>query len=767
MTPKQRILAAICLYLLSICVLTFEVSLSRVLAATTGYHMAFLAVSLTIFGLGGGGFGLYWIRRRGGTWAKSSGPALLAALLLPLSLLGFVLASVFTSVSQHWVPFMLVTLLPFFFAGVVISHLFRQYAQHASFLYAFDLLGAAMGCLVVVLLLHGLGGGIRAILAAALLACGPMLAFAVLTEARLSYLLAGAGTAVLSLALLCVSLFSGGLDLDPMRFSGMSEYIALQKAGGKNPHWQPELSSWDEFSRVDVVEYLGGPAVSKHIFINGRTPANMVGFSGKPEEMSYLRYMPGYVAFVSGKTDSACCIGAGGGVDVFVSLLGGAKHIDAVEINPGVVAATLKDGVFNGNVFAFDSVNLYVEDGRSFLARHPDKRYDVVYLALVQSITGDFNDLAFVEDYLYTVEAAGSYYEHLAEGGRVVMETHHERLLYRYAATLASMLADKGVGKDEILNHIGVFSFPKGEQHTSYVTLLFQTPPNAAQVSAVDEYVRIIGGQVLNLAGIVEDPILSHFVHGNGMLVIDDVDISPCKDDRPFFFRHSPQFVTMMLQIWAGVLLANLLLIALLWRGRRRLPTDGQTRGLGMLIAYFMLIGVNYTLVQIVVMQKSILFLGYPTLSLSVVLFTMLLGSGIGSYVSNRFASTLMGRARAVLLAVTVLGLAYAYGMAPLYRMLIGETIGIKMLTVVVLLLPISFLLGMPMPLGLRAAEKRFGEGIPYFWGLNGTASVLGSVTATVIALSRGFTAAWLVAVLITMILVLLLQRRAVDVDAE
>lgn len=758
MSPRIRVLASVGLYLLAMCVLAFEVALSRVLAATTGYHMAFLAISLTIFGLGCGGFGLFWLRRSGRPWAVGDLPVQGAALLFPLSLLVFVVLLVLTPLSQHWLPFIVTTLFPFLFAGVIFSHLFRVYAREASFLYAFDLLGAAMGCLVVVLLLHLLGGGIRATLAVGLLACGPLLVLGALTRAGRGYRLAGVGVLGLLAAALALSLFTDRLDLDPMRFVGMREYIDSRREAGDRPVWQPELSSWDEFSRVDVVHYQGGTS-NKHIFINGRTPANMVAFDGRPEGVEYLRRSPGYVAFVSGKTEEVCCIGAGGGVDILVSLLGGARRIDAVEINPGVVAATLRDGAFNGGVFRFDAVQLYVEDGRSFLSRHPERLYDVIYLSLVQSITGDFTDLAFVEDYLYTVQAVESYYRHLKPDGRVVMEIHHERLLYRYLATLAQMLKNQGVPPERIAAHIGAFAYPKDAEHESFVTLLFATPPGREQLAAVVDHVTWAGGRVLSLGQTRTDPILERFIHGEGMLSIGGTDLSPCTDDKPFFFRHSPSFIAMMFQIWGGVLLANILLVGFLWRGRRKLVADGRPEGLGVLIAYFMVIGINYTLVQIVVMQKSILFLGYPTLSLSVVLFTMLVGSGLGSYVSMRFRGDLLGLVRWVLLAVGILGFAYAFGLGGLYRIWMGAEIGLKMLAVVGVLFPISFLLGMPMPLGLRSAEGRFSEGIPYFWGLNGTASVLGSLTATVIAMSQGFTSAWLVAILLTMILLLILHR--------
>ena len=764
MTKRDRLLLYGTVYLLSLSVLAFEVSLSRVLAATTGYHMAFLAVSLTIFGLGCGGFVLFSLRRSRRPVFHGDAPALLAAALIPFSLAFFVVLLVHTPLTESWTAFLLVTLLPFFFAGVVLSHLFRRFAERASPLYAFDLIGAAMGCLAVLLLLNLLQGGLRTILTVALIAAVPAALLSYLVGAPRFWRGLAAAGGLLALSGLIAAYSTRFLNLDPNRFQGVKEYVTRMEAAGTEPTWQPELSFWDEFSRVDVIHYRKARPPYKHIFINGRTPANMIGFRGDPADLGFLWRRAGSVAFAVGPSDTVLSIGAGGGLDIFVSLLGGAEKIDAVEINPGVVRATLLDRSFNGGVFQFDRVSLFVEDGRSFLARNAGKRYDVIYLALVQSITGDFNDLAFIEDYLYTTEAVRSYHRHLNPGGRVVMQTHLDRLQYRYLTTLAKMLIEDGTPPTRVLDHIAAFAIPTDDLHFGYVSLLFKDPVPETAARKLARHVRSLNGRVIALPHVKTDPLLDRFVQGEGVLVLDGIDLSPCTDDKPFFFRYSPTFMNIIFSIWGGVLLANAGFVGLLWRRRRRIPIDGGPSGLGVLVAYFMIIGVNYTLVQIVVMQKSILFLGYPTLSLSVVLFTMLLGSGLGSFASRRFTSGLLVRSKGVLALISLVGLAYAFGMGPVYHLLMPVSVGLKLLTVAGLLLPLSFLMGMPMPLGLRAAGRRFSEGIPYFWGLNGTASVLGSVTATAIALSRGFQAAWLVAVMLTMILVWVLHRRAESV---
>ena len=763
MNTSYRLRLYIAIYLLSMSVLAYEVGLSRILAATTGYHMAFLAVSLTIFGLGAGGFALFLIRRIQRPWAKGLLVVRWATVLFPISLILYIFLLIQTDITQYWLPFLLIMLAPFFLAGIVLSHLFRNHAALASPLYAFDLLGAAMGCLVVLLFLRYLDGGIRTVLATSILAT--LSAFLFPEEGRrlTRWALASATVTVLGIVVLTLSYTTPLFDLDVTRFKNLNGYMKQVRAEGLQPKWEEELSYWDEFSRVDVIHYQAANPPFKHIFINGATPTNVTRFSGNVGELSLLRNEPGYLAFTVGSAEDVCCIGSGAGKDIWLSLLGNAKNIDAVEINPGVVRASLADRDFNGGVLQFDRVNLHVEDGRSFVTRAKNESWDVIYLFFVQSITGDFKDLAFVEDYLYTVEAAGTYFDHLKPGGRMVMVTHLDTLLYKYLSTLIEMLRSKGMSADEALKHVSSF-FIKGDDGPGiFVTMLFKDPPPIAVAKTLEQQAKLRQGRPLHLHGVVTDPQLLKIAKSPSSLVLSNIDLSPCTDDKPFFFRYNYD-LTKTIHLATLAVLATALLCGLFLYGfRRRLVPDVAKEELATMLAYFLLIGINFTLIQIAVMQKSILFLGYPTLSLSVVLFTMLVGAGTGSFFSRRLKQNLFEKLQWIFAAISGLGLLYAFGLGPVYRALMPLDPALKMTIVFVLLFPLSFLLGMPMPLGLRRAEKQLGEAIPFFWGLNGVASVLGSLGATSIALSQGFRAAWLLAVVITLGLILLVRNRAVS----
>jgi MFS family permease len=149
-------------------------------------------------------------------------------------------------------------------------------------------------------------------------------------------------------------------------------------------------------------------------------------------------------------------------------------------------------------------------------------------------------------------------------------------------------------------------------------------------------------------------------------------------------------------------------------------------------VVLFSMLGMGFMLVEISTIQRFILFLGQPVLSLSVLLFSLLVGAGIGSIYSGRFT------------VVAVL-LIYAFSLSFILNQLLGLELAIRLLATVAMLTPLGFLMGFLFPLGLRLLkEMRMADYIPWMWGINGIGSVLGSAMTIVVAISFGFTEALL-----------------------
>ena len=150
---------------------------------------------------------------------------------------------------------------------------------------------------------------------------------------------------------------------------------------------------------------------------------------------------------------------------------------------------------------------------------------------------------------------------------------------------------------------------------------------------------------------------------------------------------------------------------------------------------YFGLLGFAYLLVEMPLIQRFILFLDHPAYALSTVLFSLLLFSGLGSQLSPRLSL------RWTLGALVVLLAAMPFALPMIFDLALGLPFVFKMGLTVLLLAPVSFLMGIPFPAGLQRLLDRDESPaqIPWIWAINGSMSVVSSVLATLLALSLGF----------------------------
>src|SRR5262249_10095145 len=152
------------------------------------------------------------------------------------------------------------------------------------------------------------------------------------------------------------------------------------------------------------------------------------------------------------------------------------------------------------------------------------------------------------------------------------------------------------------------------------------------------------------------------------------------------------------------------------------------------LFVFFGAIGLGFMLIEISQMQRLIVFLGHPTYGLSVVLFALLLASGLGSRLTagvDDSAALAAARLRLLLL----LGVLVVFGLVTPYAIDVfrASANGLRISVAFVLLFPLGLFMGMAFPLGIRVASSRWGVVTPWLWGINGATSVCGSVVATVI----------------------------------
>jgi hypothetical protein len=201
--------------------------------------------------------------------------------------------------------------------------------------------------------------------------------------------------------------------------------------------------------------------------------------------------------------------------------------------------------------------------------------------------------------------------------------------------------------------------------------------------------------------------------------------------------------VPVLFSLLGVSLLATMVILALppLILGTR-LP---RVKGVIRFLWYFLCLGAGYILIQVALIQKFVLFLGHPTYALTVIIFSMLLASGLGSFWSRRAGEGGDRKLERILLGIFLLVSLLALVSGPLTGAAIGLPLAMKAVMTAAAISPAAFLMGMPFPLGLSRLEKIHKPSVRWAWSLNAAASVLGSASAMMLAIYVGLKATLLV----------------------
>ncbi|MFN7918868.1 MAG: hypothetical protein U0Q16_02155 [Bryobacteraceae bacterium] len=731
-------------FLTSLSLLVLELALTRLFSVVFYYHFAFLAISIALFGLGAGGVLSYFIRSKppwsklGWISAANSALVLLAlqAVLRPdPDLTNARLAFVYVAAS-----------VPFIAGGAILSSAISETIAHVDRVYFFDLAGAAAGCLVLIPLLNNTGGPGAILGAAAGFAAAAGLWFLAASQTRL----AGAA-AVLALAwcaFLPYNRLNHVVDVTFAKGTALTDEIFVR---------------WNSISRIAVRQEKGwgGPA----IFIDA--DANTGIASENPTEWSedrrqlFIRNQGSSLPYVIRPGAKTLIIGPGGGWDVTHSLASGSKDITAVEINP-IIANDVMRGKFahvSHGLYSRPELRVIVEDGRAFVRRSPEK-YQVIQATLVDTwaatAAGAF---ALSESNLYTVEAFADYLGHLSDDGLLSL-TRWGFEPPRESLRLVSLAIEalKRLGETEPAKHVLIIREGTRQQLAGIgaqdTVVIARKPYRAEDLARVRALLAEGKFQPVYLP---DQPLPNQFA---ALLTAPDptayqrayaFDISPAYDDRPFFFYsvqprdlwkflyRDPQdpvdykinkAVPVLFGLVGVSLLATLLVLALppLLLGTR-LPRKAGVAGF---LPYFAAIGTGYILIEVALIQRFVLFLGHPVYALTVVIFGMLVASGVGSYLSRRV--------RVTPVAVTGLVFLLSLALAPFLAAAVGWPLPLKIALTVAIVAPVAFLMGLPFPTGLRILESWHPPAVRWAWSLNAASSVLGSALAMFLSIYFGLT---------------------------
>ncbi|MBC7924287.1 MAG: hypothetical protein H7039_01385 [Bryobacteraceae bacterium] len=748
--------------------LILELSLTRIFSVVFYYHFAFLAISIALFGLGVGGVLSYVVAgpgvpvyRRLGMLAASVGVVTVISLIFLLTRGepdNFVLAAIY-----------FVSALPFVLAGMVVSLAISENIERVDRVYFFDLLGAAGGCLVLVPFLNTFGGPNTVIIAGILFSASSAVWFNLAGSARGRA--AGVALALALVALVVINMRWPVIDVT---------FAKGQKLGSET------YARWNSFSRIALSPEPGSGMMQIVIDADASTGIAKFDFNNLSEgqKKDLTLQGPGFPYQIRPGARTLI-IGPGGGWDVARALASGSRDITGVEINP-IIANTIMRNKFAGlsnRLYFRPEVHIFTEDGRSFIRRSAEK-YQVLQATLVDTwastAAGAF---ALSENNLYTTEAFYDYLSHLTDDGLLAFTRwgfDPPRESLRLLA-LANAALER-LGESDPKRHYIVIR-ESAENIAGWGardTVLISRKPFAAADLAKARTAAQAGG--MQLVYIPDEQIpnaFTEYLNAPDREVFTrnyQYDISPVSDDRPFFFytvqprdlvdflrgptgsadykinRAVPMLFGLMgISVIATAVILLLPPIVL----RTQLPRE---RGVLTFLLYFVCIGVGYILVQVALIQKFVLMLGHPVYALTVIVFSMLIFSGIGSFFSRKILAGNDQRLTFALLTIALLIGTLAVGAPYVTAAAIAWPLPARVLTTAALIAGPAFAMGMPFPTGLSRLEERHPASVRWAWALNAAASVLGSASAIFLAVYLGLRGTLLVGGLLYVMAVVVIR---------
>ncbi len=709
------------IFLITASGLMFEIGLTRIFSATIWYHFAFVAISVALLGWGLGGFVLHLARDRFAfTRDRSALLTFFYGFSIPLAL-WLIVRSPFHPDRLSF--YFAVSLLPFLLAGIALSMLFAIERHNAGRLYFADLLGASLGALAVTFVLSWLGGE-NAVL---LMAIAPLLASAALSRRLL--VPAGVSAAAILVAL-GVNERTGLFLIRSAPTKGLYRHMASA------PGSRIALTGWNAYSRIDAVTGIE-PGQLARLYIDSDAWTNVLPWDGHVESLGRLREWYRAIPFrMAPHGARSLIIGPGGGSDVLVALAAGSERVTAVEMNPLMLRFARQFGARAGHLYDHPQVETVLSEGRTYI-RRSDRRFDVILLGFVDSWAAVASGgLSLSENHLYTVEAFRAYYDHLTpEGNLAILRWDVD--IPRLVSNAVAMLGSREAGRRVI-----VLLERRTGDHEDPPQMIFMlkkgpfTPTEAARLLAFPEVLPVIvpGHHV-------EEPYASLFfgkLHFDDYVAQADTRVDAVYDDRPFFFARQkpwglpPSMQRGFQQILVPILVLCLVLLAL---GKQK---GEASRPYAASVLYFASLGVGFIAVELSLLQHLTLLLGHPIFTLSILLFTLLASGGLGSAFGWR------RRVGRVCLAVAGLAVAYALSLPRIVPALLHLPLPARIAVAITLAAPLGFLMGMPFPRGLAATGQGPFPAPPFYWGLNGIFSVVGSMATMVSAVILGFTWAML-----------------------
>lgn len=787
-TAPSRPLTYVGVFAVALSTLMLEILLTRITSVIAWYHLAFFVISLAMLGMTAGAVIVFLLPK---VFADEHVPrrlsqsALAFALTTPVAA-GLAMAIPLLPIDGLMDFFALLAYggamaVPFALGGVTLTLALTRAGLPASTAYGVDLVGAALGCALVIPLLNHFDAASAALLAAAVGALAA-LCFA-LAEPRASEgegagrrrSLVGSGA--LAAGLVTLGLANASAEAPPLR-------PAWVKGRAEDPETYAFIG-WNTYSRVTVQHTLEAPPVSwagsmlmpkelwaptpqRAIEIDGAAATMMFEHGDELERHAHIDWDITSFAHMVRPEGPAAVIGVGGGRDVIVAARAGHSPVVGVELNDLIVRLHTEEMEDYSRLTRIPGVELVSAEARSHMEGEP-RRFSVITMSLIDTwASTGAGSYSLSENGLYTAEAWEVFMSRLEDDGIfTVSRWYHPKSpgeTVRMIALAMEVLHRRGV--EDPRKHMFVL-----RQFSVATLLMSPTPFTDADIDAMQKAAGLgrgftmlatprkapSGGPLAELWAVKDQAELWTWT------AAQDLDFTPPTDDRPFFFNmlepstwlSDPEAVdeldvsflgnlqatqTLVYATLVSILLTAMTLIGPLLARRHELR-DVQRLDLLASVTYFGLIGLGFMFVEIGLLSRLNVFIGHPTVALAVLLGGIISFTGIGSLISGRApiedwldrAQGLGGRAgRLFPLLTFALVLLAVLASGPLTHAFVGKALGLRVVVGVATVGVPALGMGLGFPLGLRLVQRRRQrdggpELGPWLWGINGAAGVCAS----------------------------------------
>jgi len=784
----QRLSFYFAVFFISAMVMALQIMQSRIFSVTSWYHLSFVVISIAMFGLTLGSLKVY----RGDETVFRKNYSLIArkhtmafAFFIVVGLLAQIfLPLVSDNILKTLINLPLVALAissAYYHAGVAITVSLTRSPYPIGQIYGADLLGAGLGCLFALLVMESIDtpSGIIFVSCLSFLTalCFPVDRDISGQSFRLGdkFLPLKSTALTLSTLLLCVTLANISIDRPFLYTLFFKNQMLTQK--------NIDFDAWNSISRVIVLPELENvrpplwgrspitpeeyKASYKSLMIDGDASTPITKFDGDFSKLKYLEYDVTNVAYSLPNLRTGAIIGVGGGRDLLSARYFGLEKIWAMDVNPIQIKLLKGDPRFTAysKLNNLSGVEILYQEARSWFRQNTEK-LDVIQMSLIDTwASTGAGAFALSENGLYTVEAWEIFIKNLSDHGVFTVSRWSKDTNSEFVRTLSvAKAALFNLGVQDTKPHIAII-------HSGLISTIVvsKSPLSAEQIAALRKTAQDKQFSVVMMPDQADaEGILGTINKAKTMEELYSLsaqqimDFSPSTDMRPFFFNQARltkplDIINMALNssvvddviangqakavmnLYIIILFSFVVVVLVILLPLRKTLKD--QRGGSYIYSgsiYFALIGLGFMLIEISFLQALGVFLGHPIFGLSIVLFSLILSAGVGSFLSDLFPL----RTLKVQILWCMATCAYAFAVASyinhIFDAFAVSDLPVRIMVSVGMIFPAGILMGFGFPTGLSLTEKFDTRATSWFWGINGAAGIFGSTIGIALNIAIG-----------------------------